>query len=149
MGQVDLNTINSQVKQFLPVIKTAASALPNVKSGEMDTLDKIAQLLDTVTKFMTQYNEAQAGKPAAQAEREPPDGVYPDKIVPPDKLVAPTTPPQSGKQALILQILIPVLEQHLNYCIEINPKMPLGEAISKISFINVSDLKDLLSGIKK
>jgi hypothetical protein len=149
--QVDLNTVNTQIQQAMPLIKAGTQVMNNAAPGEFEWLDKIANMLDKVTQFAKLYQEqARPASPQSQGDQQtiprdlgitelPPQPLHPQQIA---------TPQQENKMNMIMKVMIPIIEAHLDNCIKINPKMSAGEVIARIDFLDVTELKKLLNDNK-
>lgn len=150
MPQVDLETVNNTVKTALPVLRAAAG---DGAENDFAWIDRIANLLDKVTQFAQVYRQQFSGQnttDAAQARQIDIEIERRDPAVVRETAPPPVLPPQGENKAMqAIKLVLPIIEQYLIRCQAENPKMPLGEVISRLDIINVSETLDLLIKYKQ
>jgi hypothetical protein len=141
--EVTLDTINAGIKTGMPLVKAITG---DMTSGDLAWIDKIANILDKVTQFAKVYQQAQGGQSQNEALRDPPEGMI---IENPSFRQLPEAQPKEGNNMDAIKILIPIFEQFIDKCIAENPKMSIGQAISRMDIINISEAKQLLNKYKQ
>jgi hypothetical protein len=152
MPQVfDLTAINKTVQDSMPVVKAAVTGLSdNPASNDFAWIDRIVNLLDKVTQFAGTYKSMSAPVQAQAIEQTREQNQPLEyRAVPVKSQAPPLNNEDKEKQKMLTNMIIKVFETHLEKCIKENPSMPIGEAISKLDFINVCEAKELIQGMKK
>ena len=151
--QVDLETVNTAVKSGMPILKAATSATGQT-GQDFEWLDRIAKILDSVTQFAKVYQNQRQGGQGGQGtqdviERQPPNG-YIEQRLAPQVAERPIQPDNTDKekQMQLIKLFIPIFDAYIDKCIAENPKMSIGEAISKLDIINITDAKQMLTQYK-
>ena len=146
--QVDLDTVNTGVKSAMPIIKAVSG---QQQSNEFEWLDRLANILDKVTQFAKVYQQGGLGGQSRQEQINgiPPQNYVETRLAPPMPINDVRVNEDKDKQMQVIKLLIPIFEQYIDKCIAENPKMSIGEAISKLDIINISDAKEMLRQYKQ
>jgi hypothetical protein len=141
--QVDLGTINKNVKAIAPIVKAAAAGLSE-NENDFAWVDKFANLIDKVSQFAELYKNSQTPPITDRQIDTVIERAAPSQLPPP-----PPMPQPESKSMQAIRFVIPIIEQYLVRCIKENEKMPIGEVIAKLDIMTASEAYELLQKYKQ
>jgi hypothetical protein len=112
-------------------------------SNDGDWLTRVTKILELVDNIYSKY--AKQAQPATEQQinidRSPQTALLPQQA-------AGVASENQDKMNMITKALLAKIEINLDDAIKINPNMPIGEFITKLDFLTVSELKQILQMLK-
>jgi hypothetical protein len=119
------------------------SQIATMGSNDGDWLTRVTKILELVDNIYSKY--AKQAQPATEQQinidRSPQTALLPQQA-------AGVASENQDKMNMITKALLAKIEINLDDAIKINPNMPIGEFITKLDFLTVSELKQILQMLK-